>query len=533
MRPPVKKGRPLWKKLLITAAVAFCLGLLPYIWGLLTEPPFTLDHGNFIFSAQVNNGLAAIWALLKRYGPYLLTLYIITIAVLIFFEGQNPDRTVLWLLTLALLPVVGLIFYTLLGPDMKQIKNKKRFRPESSYPCVPESLTERTPSEVKRLSILAYRNSGSDIRERGAVKPLIDGEETFSHIKTALKDAKRYINIEYFIFKDDELGREIAAILCERAEAGVRVRMITDGVGSRKLGRKLVEKLRGAGVDARTFMPVSFPFFHSSINFRNHRKIIVVDGDVAFTGGLNIGVEYLGLGPLGFWRDTHAMFEGDMAYSLNAVFIEDWNFCAAQTLSPDDPEFAPTNENARWGMPIVPMQLVASGSSSVWHAIEQLYFGMITEAQRRIWITTPYLVPGGSILNALKVAALSGVDVRLLIPAKSDHFLVYWAGRANVEDLLRSGVRVWRYTKGFVHAKTLLMDDTLSSVGTANLDVRSLEINFEVQAFIYDGALNRSFASQFLTDIEDAEECVLHEWEKRGVGVRTLESLGRLWSSQI
>lgn len=529
----MKKHRPLWAKLLITAAVAFCFGLLPYLWGLVREPLFTLDHGTFIFSAQVRSGISTIWAILKQYGPYLLTLYIVVIAVLIFFEGQNPDRTVLWLLTLALLPVVGLVVYTLLGPDMKQIKNKKRFRPVASYPCVPESLVERAPSEVKKLSVLAYRNSGSDVQERGTVKPLIDGEETFSHIKTALRNAKRYINIEYFIFQDDELGREIASILCERAQNGVRVRMMTDGVGSWKLGRKLMEKLRDAGVDARTFMPVSFPFFHSSINFRNHRKIIVIDGDVAFTGGLNIGVEYLGLGPLGFWRDTHAMFEGDMVYALNAIFIEDWNFCATQNLTADDPEFAPTDENVRESMPVIPMQLVASGSSSVWHAIQQLYFGMITEAQRRIWITTPYLVPGSPILNALKIAALSGVDVRLLIPAKSDHFLVYWAGRANIEDLLRSGVRVWRYTKGFVHAKTLLMDDVLSSVGTANLDVRSLEINFEVQAFVYDEALNTNFAAQFLKDIEDADECILSEWEKRGVGVRTLESLGRLWSSQI
>lgn len=529
----MKKSRPLGEKLFITAAVAFCFGLLPYVWAQFREPLFTFGQGGLIFSAQLKDGLFAVWELLKRYGPYLLTLYIVVIATLIFFEGQNPDSTILWLLTLAFLPIVGLVFYILLGPDMKQIKNKKRFRPVASYPCVPESLVERTPTEVRKLSILAYRNSGSDVQERGAVKPLINGEETFSAIKAALAGAKRYINIEYFIYQDDELGREIAAILRERAQAGVRVRMMTDGVGSWKLGRKFIGELREAGVETCTFMPVSFPFFHSSINFRNHRKIVVVDGDVAFTGGLNIGVEYLGLGPLGFWRDTHAMFEGDMVHALNAVFIEDWNFCATDELSPDDAEFASSDEGTRETMPVVPTQLVASGSSSAWHAIQQLYFGMITEARRRIWITTPYLVPGSAILNALKIAALSGVDVRLLIPAKSDHFLVYWAGRANIEDLLRSGVRVWRYTKGFVHAKTLVMDDVLSSVGTANLDVRSLEINFEVQAFIYDESLNANFASQFLKDLENSEECTLSEWEKRGVGVRTLESLGRLWSSQI
>lgn len=529
----MKKPRPIWEKLLITAAVAFCFGLLPYLFLQLEGSLLTTEQGKLIFLEQIKDGLAYLWSIITQYGVHLLTLYIIIIGALIFLEGQNPDRTILWLLTLAFLPVVGLVLYTLLGPDMKQIKNKRRFQPVVSYPFVPTDFGNQTPSEVQKLSILAYRSSGADVLERGVVKTLINGEETFSHIKAALKNAKRYINIEYFIFKDDALGREIAAILCERAIAGVKVRMMTDGVGSRKLGYKLVSKLREAGVDARTFMPVSFPLFHSSINFRNHRKIIVVDGDIAFTGGLNVGTEYLGEGSLGFWRDTHAMFKGDMVPALNAVFIEDWNFCAADTLSPGDEEFAPSNRHERDDMPVVPMQLVATGSSSVWHAIQQLYFAMITDARWRVWITTPYLVPGNAILTGLKTAALSGVDVRLLIPSKSDHFLVYWAGRSNVEDLLRSGVRVWRYKKGFVHAKTLLMDDITSSIGTANLDARSLEINFEVQAFIYNKKLNSKFASQFLRDIKDAEECTLSEWEKRGLGVRTVESLGKLWSSQV
>lgn len=520
----MKPGRTLWEKLLLTAAIAFVAGLLPYLLLLAEQPEFL---------GQIKEGAGFVWSLIKRYGAHLLTVYIIIIAVLIFFEGQNPDRTVLWLFTLAVLPVFGLACYMVLGPDMKQNRNKRRFIPKQTHPKVSESIEVKAPSQLIKLTTLAYRNSGANIMERCLVKPLVNGEETFGEIMKALRRAKRYINIEYFIFKDDELGREIADILIERAGKGVKVRMITDAVGSWRLGRSFYDRLRAGGVDARTFMPVSFPFFHSSINFRNHRKIVVVDGEISFTGGLNVGREYLGRGKLGFWRDTHALFEGDMVRELNAVFIEDWNYCAGDSLSPDDKEFAQVAGRSRDSLPVMPSQLVASGSSSVWHAIQQLYFSMITEARQRIWITTPYLVPGHAILGALKIAALSGVDVRILIPAKSDHFLVYWAGRSNIEDLLRSGVRVWRYTKGFLHAKTLLMDNNVASVGTANLDARSLEINFEVQAFVYDEALNATLASHFLGDMEDSQECILPTWSMRGVGVRTLESLGRLWSSQI
>lgn len=529
----MKKRLPIWEKLLLTAAAAFFVGFLPYLLLRIEGPLISFHDGGFIISEQARSALTLAWAFLSRYGLYLVMIYVIVIAVLIFLEGQNPDRTILWLLTLTFLPVFGLALYMLLGPDMKQIKHRKLFRPVASYPYVSNMFIHKSPSEVRKLSILAYRNSAAEVLERGTIRPLINGVETFSFIKSALRNAKRYINIEYFIIQNDELGQEIAGILCERSLAGVKVRMMTDGVGSGKLGRKFFKRLREAGVDAHTFMPVSFPLLHSNINFRNHRKIIVVDGDVAFTGGLNIGNEYLGKGRLGFWRDTHAMFKGDMVREMNKIFVADWNFCAGDTLTPDVEEFAPTDPRARDELPILPSQLVASGTNTTWHAIQQLFFGMITDARWRVWITTPYLVPGHSIFKALQVAALSGVDVRLLIPSKSDHFLVYWAGRSYVEELLRSGVRVWRYTKGFVHAKTLLMDDTTASIGTANLDARSLEINFEVQAFIYDKKVNAKFASQFLRDIKDAEECELSAWEKRGLGVKALESLGKLWSSQV
>lgn len=525
----MKKSVPVWKKMALIAAAAFVLGLLPYVAMMIMN-----DAAGLTVPQYINSLSTWIWDLAVKYAPHLLTLYVISVAIVIFLEGQNPDRTVLWLMTLALLPIVGVVLYILLGPDLKRIQARKMFKPSKTYPTILTPRERAAPDRVKKMSVLAFRNSGAEIMERGKVRILVDGDETFDCIKEHLRTAKRFINVEYFIFQDDTLGNEIADILCERSKAGVCVRMLTDGVGTKKFSRALVKKLDGAGVKRDTFMPVSFPVLRSGINFRNHRKIIVVDGDSAFMGGLNVGDEYLGKGHLGNWRDTHALFLGESVYALNSIFLQDWDIATGESLSPDMDEFSPTDPSTCESYPFLPLQIVASGGSgSAWHSIEQMYFTMISEAKSRVWITSPYLVPDESIKQAMQVAALSGIDVRVLIPAVPDHRLVFWAGRSYIEDLLRAGVRIWMYADGFIHAKTLLMDDLVSSVGTANLDNRSLEINFEVQAFIYNSEICGIFADQFLKDIDKSKECTLAEWEDRGVCSKFLESLGRLWSSQI
>ncbi|MDR3254417.1 MAG: cardiolipin synthase [Synergistaceae bacterium] len=522
----MKKHTPIWRKFLTIAAAAFILGLLPYLWHMAF-----MDSPDVGFAEYLSRSAAESMKLLSEYVPLIAAAYVACIALLIFLEGQNPDRTILWLMTLIFLPVAGIILYMLLGPDMKRIKMRRLFKPTKSYPSTKKFDWGRTPA-VRRVSILAYHNSSSGICERCGVEILIDGAATFSSIKRELRRAKRYINIEYFIFRDDALGREIAEILSERARDGLAVRMAVDGVGSWKLGRGLKSTLTDSGVLVKTFMPVSFPALHSAINYRNHRKIIVIDGEVAFTGGLNIGLDYVGKGPLGKWRDTHVLFRGDAVRALNAIFLSDWAICTGENFSPYEPAFAPP-PGASATLPFTPTQIVAGGSGSAWRSIHQIFFTMITSAEKRIWITTPYLVPNEAILDALRVSALSGVDVRILLPKKSDHFLSHWAGFSNIEDLLRAGVRIWLYTDGFVHAKTLVMDDAIASVGTANLDNRSLEINFEVQAFIYDSKICSEVAGHFMADIETSEECLLGSWEKRGLGPKVLESLGKLWSSQI
>ncbi|MGD9666533.1 MAG: cardiolipin synthase [Synergistaceae bacterium] len=528
----------MWKTtkiVLFMVLAAFIAGLMPTIIdfadrtviysvkeGLSLHPQFMAYLSSFLHTA-------------KNYTWHIVIAYAFIIGTVIFMEGQNPDRTILWLLTLILVPVIGVIIYMIIGPDLKNMKNRKLFKPSKVL------LTDKTPfTEDKRFLIgrAIHATSGADLTIRNKVDVLINGEETFDSIKNELRKAKRFIHMQYYIIKDDEIGLEIRDILTEAASAGVKVRVLYDAVGSWKLKREYLDNLKKAGVECHSFMPVSFPMFRRKMNFRNHRKIIVIDGKVAFTGGLNIGDEYLGKGHLGHWRDTHVRLEGESVGELHKIFLYDWCMRSGEdpgkiceNVSCDDCGGASAQDLSQF--PVLPLQVVASGIDNAWHSIAMGYFGMISRAKERVWITSPYLVPGPILMNAMTTAALAGVDIRVMMPAQKDHFLVFWGGRGNVENLLRAGVKVYQYSKGFIHTKTLLADDDISSVGTCNMDVRSLEINFEDQLFIYDKGLNAEFARQFLADIKDSVELALNEWEKRPVWHKILESFGRLYSAQI
>jgi len=528
----------MWKTtkiVLFMVLAAFIAGLMPTIMdladrtviysvkeGLSLHPQFTAYLSSFLHTA-------------KNYTWHIIIAYAFIIGIIIFMEGQNPDRTILWLLTLLLVPVMGVIVYMIIGPDLKNMKNRKLFKPSKGLP------TDKTPFTEDRRFLTGraiHTTSGADLTIRNSVDILINGDETFDSIKSELRKAKNFIHLQYYIIKDDEIGREIRDILTEAASMGVKVRILYDAVGSWKLRREYVKILKKAGVDCHSFMPVSFPMFRRKMNFRNHRKIIVIDGVVAFTGGLNIGDEYLGKGHLGHWRDTHVRLEGESVGELHKIFLYDWCMRSGEdpkkiceNVSCDDCGSASNQGLSE--LHVLPLQVVASGIDNAWHSISMGYFSMISRARERVWITSPYIVPGPILVNAMMTAALAGVDVRVMMPAKKDHFLVFWGSRGNVEQLLRAGVRVYQYKKGFIHTKTVLADDDISSVGTCNMDVRSLEINFEVQLFIYDKELNSKFAEQFISDTEDSVELTLYEWEKRPIWQKILESFGRLYSAQI
>ena len=333
--------------------------------------------------------------------------------------------------------------------------------------------------------------------------------------------------MEYFVAFDDRVGRPILDLLCQRAREGIKVRFIYDGVGS-SLSRASKRRLTESGVEHYPFMPVLFTRFTSKFNYRDHRKIVVIDGRIAYLGGINIRERYdNNMNNDRYWRDTHLRIDGPAAGSLQKLFLLTWDFVSGDTSSITSdlfPEIKPRSKKP------VAVQIAASGPDSDWANIMEAIFTAINRARKYIYITTPYMIPNASILTALTTAARSGVDVRILIPYRSDSWAAQYATDSYIETLLKSGIRVFRYAKGFLHSKTFVMDDMLCSVGTANLDYRSFSINFEVNALLYNKELALEIKEAFLSDLKQSEEVELERWLKRGFGRKLQESVNRLWA---
>ncbi len=472
--------------------------------------------------------------LLMKYSTSLIWAYGIFIAGVILLEERNPDRTIRWLLVLILLPVIGFLLYIFLGPDIRIRKNFRRLK-RKKKPRIPEvapllsridKLKAVEVGGVKTATLL-LKNSRALPTEANRVTMLLNGSETYIEIKKSLWKAQSYIYLEFYAVHNDKIGNDFKDILIAKVKEGLTVKFIYDSVGSWTIGKKFVKELKDAGVHVHSFLPVSFPMLRRDLNYRNHRKIVIVDGTVGFMGGLNIGDIYISGEPsLGYWRDTHLKIEGPAVGCLEEIFNTDCLFCDGNHVPAER-----TSEYSNSGNSTV--QIVASGPDSNWQSIHQGYFSLITNAKKFVLVTTPYLVPGESLLTALTVASLSGVDVRILIPLKGDHAVAQWATMSNVEELLRAGVKVYAYQRGFIHSKILVADDSIVSVGTANLDARSLEINFEVQAFVYDRAVAGEFIKAFRNDLKHSQKLHLHEWLKRPVKNKILEKASRLWSTQL
>lgn len=492
----------------------------PIVWG---EEGLSLSH-------ELWGHIYALWAVLRRYVYWILGGYALLAALVIFLEEQNPDRAIIWLATLLLFPFVGLLAYIVIGPDVRSVGHRWRVHRTSRRRSRVRALGEvEGPDAKSGLERLLAASCGAVPTKRNSVEMLLDGEATFGAIEKALYNAEDYIHMEYFSIASDGLGTKIKNLLLERVKAGVSVRVLYDAVGSWHMGRPYIEELRSAGVEIEPFMPTAFARFRSSINHRDHRKIIVVDGRLGFVGGLNIGDMYLGLKPkMGYWRDTHIQVSGEAVRELNREFLSHWGQCTGKYMDYHGFAYVPPTE-----ADTTPVQIATSGPGKDFRAIADGYFYMIASAERRIWITTPYLVPGSSICTALIVAAKSGIDVRIIIPSEADHTLVFWASQFNVDQLLRSGVRIFSYRNGFIHAKTAVMDGAIVSVGTANLDTRSLEVNYEIQAFIRSRSVAEEFERAFLDDLEKCHEETLANRQNRPFYKKVQDAVGRLWSSLL
>lgn len=512
-----------------------------HFWELLTsyfypenipnlEPPLNQEIMNEIRS-QIES--SRIWLAITSLFTVLFSLTIIFTALVIIMENRNPLTTLSWLLLLLFIPVFGFIAYLIFGKNYRKkklVKDKEILNDqlnemveEQMYVVAFEYSFSETPS-INRLVKLILQNSKSPFTKNNKAQVLTNGQETFSEIIKELKGAKNHIHLEYYIIQDDEIGNTIKDILVEKVRAGVEVRVIYDGVGSRNLSLKYLSKLKSAGVKVKCFLPVVMPFLNNKINYRNHRKIIVIDGIVGFVGGLNIGDEYLGKNSrIGFWRDTHLKLTGDSVYFLQNIFIQDWHFTGGDRLAGKG--YYPKVE--RCGSTMV--QIAASGPDSEWKTIMQAYFTTITSAEKNIYITSPYLIPDDSISMALKTAALSGADVKIIVPGKPDKRVVYWASHSYFAELLEAGVKIYKY-RGFIHAKLLLVDGTVASIGTANMDIRSFQFNFEVNALVYDEVVYRRLEKDFFDDLECSDEVILEEFTNRPFPDKVKESASRLLS---
>ncbi|MNN08255.1 Major cardiolipin synthase ClsA [compost metagenome] len=438
---------------------------------------------------------------------------------------------------LFIFPIIGFILYYFVAQDYRKRKKVRRRGPrlfqeiramlriQSTLVSSVKDMHQEEFQHQERLFGLLTHVSDSPITGRNRTKVLSDGEAAFAEMLAAMETAKHHIHMEFYIFRADMIGTKFQELIIRKIKEGVQVRLICDGLGSYHLPKSFVRNLQDHGVEVYMFLPPLIAMMDRRVNYRNHRKILIVDGTVGFVGGMNVGDDYLGLSEkMGYWRDTQLKIEGDAVYYLQSAFLEDWRLASGQRVFHQDffPEHhCDTDEQ---------VQILASGPDQNGDVIQEVVFSAISVAKKRIWITSPYFIPDPSIYTGLLTAAISGIEVIIILPYQSDSRLVKLASLSYVEELLRAGVKFYQYRKGFVHAKVLIVDDLLASVGTANMDMRSFFYNFEMTALMFDQAQIQRLSRDFEQDIEDSSPITLKEFSRRPLKQKGAEKLARLLS---
>lgn len=459
---------------------------------------------------------------------------IFTIIYMIFWDKRSPQKTLLWLVTIITLPVTGFIFFLYLGKGpsigkkrklLKKIQTDSSYREElmrqSNFINRFETVENAAASELIHFNISHNDSICTFLNE---VKLYTDINEQYQDMLSDIRQAKESINFQYFIIKPDASGKMFRDALIEKAHSGVQVRVVYDDFGSIKIHRRFFRKLIREGGEVCRFFPSFFRIISRNVNYRNHRKIVVIDKKIAYMGGANIGDEYISkhrrIQP---WRDTHLRLVGRSVDLLNMRFMQDFNFAAKK-----DDKFTPQTEILTNN--ILPVQIVSSGPDEPKYGIEKAYIKAIYSARKRVYIQSPYLVPSCCLMNALKTAAQSGVDVRIMIPKVPDKNYAYLCTKAYAKELVESGVKVYMWN-GFIHSKTLLIDDDISSVGTVNMDIRSFNLHFEVTTFIYDKNFAAQMKGVFEKDILFSTPMDEQYIRSRGIFTRAGERFMRLFSS--
>jgi cardiolipin synthase len=393
------------------------------------------------------------------------------------------------------------------------------------------NLSDATVQSNEELATLILNDTESPLTSDNSVKLIVNGENKFPDVIEAIKNAKKHIHIQYYIFEDDHIGQEIEKILIQKVREGIHVRFIYDDFGSRAIRKTMVPRLKSEGIEAFPFFKIHFITLANRLNYRNHRKIIVIDGITAFIGGINVCDKYINDNKQPnklYWRDTHLRIDGPGVQYLQYLFLCDWNFCSSLKLEPNDEFFPPLDSIPAKGKKIV--QIAASGPDSSSPVILYAILQAINLATEEILITSPYFMPNDSLLDALCIAAMGGVKVKILVPMKSDSGFVDYAVRSYYSDLLKAGIEIYQYTKGFIHAKTMVCDAKIAMVGTANMDSRSFDLNFEVSAIVYDKQVANELSTLFYDDLKDSVLLNETEWAKRSGIKKFMEKAVRLFS---
>ncbi|WP_274310367.1 cardiolipin synthase [Solibacillus daqui] len=471
-----------------------------------------------------------------------ITLYVLNIIfalIVIFISRKSPSSTWAWLFVFFFLPIVGFFLYLLFGRNLRK-KHFVRWRAIHQHELLDTYKEQQQhihngtydyPNAIsKKYAPLIQMNvdyNHAMLSAHNDVKLFTNGNEKFDAVVEDIMQAKESIHIQYYIYKMDDVGKRIFNALVQKAKEGVEVKLIYDDLGSRKLRPRHLQQLIDAGGQAVAFFSSVFKILNPRVNFRNHRKLVIIDGKIGYIGGFNVGNEYVGLDEkFGYWRDTHLRIEGHSVYSMQAHFLFDWHQARNEEFKSGDEKYFPSFEIAK----TIPVQIVSSGPDTDYESIKNSYIRMILSAKRYVYIQSPYFVPDEAFLHAIQIAASSGVDVRVMTPENTDHPFIYGANSAYNGDLLEHGGRVFRYTKGFLHAKMLVIDDEVATIGTTNIDVRSFSLNFEINALIYDSDIAMQCRQLFEQDQQDCFEMTNERFAQRTTWTKVREAISRLIS---
>jgi len=450
----------------------------------------------------------------------------------IIFENRNPVKTIAWCMVLTFMPVLGLLLYIVFGMDnrqRRQIKDEDLRRLKAiTETRQSDNIASETPVQYEKLACMLRNMNQAYPLEGNNVKIMTDFRTMSDRLVADIESARHHINMLFFKFEDDAAGRRIADALIRKAEEGVQVRLIYDEAGNLMVPRKFYRKLRRHGIQVRGFIRIFLPILSRDYNSRNHRKVVVIDGKTGYMGGMNIAQRYADGLKWGIWRDTHIRSTGPAVSELQTSFLTDWKFTKG-----DDPDLdAMYPYNPPCGNTL--MQIVTGGSMDKWNVMMQAYMTAIASAKSHAYLQSPYFIPPEPIMKALQNAALGGVDVRVMIPYRGDKgILPPWASRSYIKEALNAGIKIYLYRKGYMHAKTMTIDDSFVTIGSTNIDFRGFEQDFEINAFMYDEDLARKQHEIFLEDQKDAELIDPLVWDKRPIVDKAKESIARIFSQVL